>query len=209
MHSTLKGCAMSQVNLEKTELKNERLEFGSGTVYFLGPHLTLRGCTLVLDMAARDLIIPQAYFIDCTFILKREFKSFLWEHATLKGCRFTGRLSGNDFGRWPYSERFPGSIEDCDFTEARLHECRFISCDLNTLRLPTWPCFTLLEPPRRSHELLSVTWPGMMDIAIKVAIESPDSTAAITFWAPAAAKWAKTTVEEIRAVLERLDGVRY
>jgi hypothetical protein len=200
---------MSQVNLKEQELENERLELGAGVVYFLGPQLTLRNCTLVLRGPARDLIIPQAQFLHCTIDVKKELKNFHWEHAALRGCRFTGRLSGNDFGRWPYSERFLGSIEDCDFTEARLDECRFVGCDINTLRLPTWPCFTLLEPTRRSHELNAVRWPGLMGIAVKGFAEYPEPTAAITYWAPSVAKWAKTTVEEIRAVIERLDGVLY
>ena len=200
---------MSQVNLELKELENERLELGAGVIYFLGPQLTLRNCTLVLRVPARDLIIPQAQFLGCTIDVRKELKNFRWEHAELKGCRFTGRLSGNDFGRWPYSERAPGSIEDCDFTEARLDGCRFVGCDIHTLRLPSWPCFTLLEPARRSHELSSIAWPGMMGIAIKGFADYPKSTEAITYWAPSIAKWAGTTVEELRAVLERLDGVYY
>jgi hypothetical protein len=200
---------LSQVNLEEKELENERLELGAGTIYFLGPGLTLRNCALVLRVPARDLIIPEARFLQCTIDVRKELKNFLWEHAELKGCRFTGRLSGNDFGRWPYSERAPGSIKDCDFTEARLDGCRFFGCDIDTLRLPSWPCFTLLEPARRSRELNAIAWPGMMGIAVNAFARYPESTAAITFWAPSVAQWAGTTVEEIRTVIERLDGVIY
>lgn len=212
-HDCLLTCeeseTLSQVNLEDTEIQNERIEINPGVIYFLGPNLTLRNCTLVLRGPARDLLIPQARFIHCTIDIKKELKNFHWEHAALTGCRFSGRLSGNDFGRWPYSERFPGSIEGCDFTDARLDECRFVGCDINTLRLPTWPCFTLLEPARRSLELNAVKWPGQMGLAIKGFAEFPESTAATCFWAPSVAKWAGTTVEEIRAVIERLEGVIY
>jgi hypothetical protein len=200
---------LSQVNLEEKELENERLELGAGTIYFLGPRLTLRNCALVLRVPARNLIIPEARFLQCTIDVKKELKNFHWEHAILKGCRFTGRLTSNDFGRWPYSERAPGSIEDCDFTEARLDECRFVGCDIHTLKLPSWPCFTLLEPARRSRELSAIAWPGTMGIAINGFARYPESTAAITYWAPSVAKWAGTTVVEIRTVIERLDGVIY
>lgn len=200
---------LSQVNLEETELTNERLELDSGTIYFLGPNLTLRNCTLVLRVPARDLIIPQAQILNCTIDIKKELKNFRWEHASLKGCRFTGRMSGNDFGRWPTSEKAPGSIEDCDFSEARLDGCRFVDCDLNTLRLPSWPCFTILDPARRSRELNAIEWPGQMWISIKVFADYPALTTAVTFWAPALAKWSGCSVEEIRAVLERVDGVKY
>ena len=200
---------MSQVNLEETEIENERLELNAGTIYFLGPNLTLRNCTLVLRVPVRDLIIPQAQFINCTIDIKKELKNLRWEHATIKGCRFTGRLSGNDFGRWPYSLKAPGSIEDCDFTEARLDGCRFVGCDINTIRLPSWPCFTILDPVRRSRELNAITWPGLMGVGIKGFAEYPESTAAITDWAPGVARWAGCTEAEIRAVIEQLDGVYY
>lgn len=200
---------MSQVNLDNTELVNERLELGAGVIYFLGPRLTLRDCTLVLRVPARNLIIPEARFLHCTIDVKKELKNFHWEHAALKGCRFTGHLTSNDFGPWPDAERAPGSIEDCDFTQACLDECRFVGCDIRTLRLPSWPCFTLLEPARRSRELSTLAWPGKMNIAISTFAEYPQSTAAITYWAPSVARWAKTTVEEIRAAIERLDGVIY
>lgn len=197
------------MNLEDTEIANEQLELNAGVIYFLGPNLTLRNCHLVLRGPARDLIIPQAQFINCTIDVKKELKNFRWEHASLKGCRFTGRLSGNDFGRWPTSEKAPGSIEDCDFSEARLDGCRFVGCDINTLRLPSWPSFTILEPARRSRELNAIAWPGKMGIAFMGFADAPASTAAITYWAPALAKWSGCSVEELRAALERVDGVRY
>jgi hypothetical protein len=200
---------LSQVNLEDTEIENERLELGAGIIYFLGPNLTLRNCTLVLRVPARDLIIPQAQFINCTIDIRKELKNFRWEHATIRGGRFKGRMIGNDFGRWPTSVKAPGSIEDCDFTEARLDECRFVGCDINTIRLPSWPCFTILDPARRSRELNAMAWPGQMAIGIKGCSEDPESTAAITYWAPGVAKWAGCSEAEIRAVLTQMDGVYF
>jgi hypothetical protein len=139
--------------------------------------------------------------------VKKELKNFGWEHARLEGCRFTGRLNGNDFGRWPDSPK-PGHIQDCDFSAAQLDACRFLECDVRTLRFPSWPCFTILEPVRRQQDLRAVPWPG--DIGrIEVAgfSEDPPSTVAVTFSAPALAKRSGTTPEAIRATLEKLDGV--
>jgi hypothetical protein len=201
---------LSQVNLEDTEIENERLELSAGTIYFLGPNLTLRNCTLVLRVPARDLIIPQAQFINCTINIKKELKNLRWEHATIKGCRFTGRLSGNDFGRWPTSLKTPGSIEDCDFTEARLDGCRFVGCDINTIRLPSWPCFTILEPARRWRELQALHWPGKYGAIIGNGFaKNPPSTVAMTYSAPELAKFCETTPEAIKALLEKMDGVYY
>ncbi len=201
---------MSQVNLEDTEIENERLELNAGTIYFLGPNLTLRNCTLVLKVPARDLIIPQAQFINCTIDIKKELKNLRWEHATIKGCRLTGRLSGNDFGRWPYSREAPGSIEDCDFTEARLDGCRFMGCDPATLRFPKWPCFTILDPIGRSRELNSVQWPGTFgSVTVEGLSTQPPRTVAVTLFAPAMAERRKTTPEELKAVIEKFDCILY
>ncbi|MDC0714385.1 hypothetical protein POL68_38375 [Stigmatella sp. ncwal1] len=200
---------MSQVNLENTELSNERIEIGSHVVYFLGPHLTLRHCTLVLKVAARNLIIPHAQFIDCTFEARRELKNFQWNSSHLKGCRFTGRFRGNDFGEWPSS---PGqsSIEDCDFSAAQLDGCRFLGGDVRTLRFPLWPHFTILNPARRCHELSALVWPGDIGpIVVEGFAEDPPSTVAVTYSAVDLAKRHGTTPEAIKAVLERLDGVQY
>lgn len=200
---------MSQVNLENRAIENERLELHPGVVYFLGPDLTLKNCTLVLRASSRNLVIPQAHFIGCIFDVKKELKNFRWEHALLEGCRFTGRLGGNDFGRWPDSPR-PGHIQDCDFSAAQLDGCRFLECDVRTLRFPPWPCFTVLEPARRYHELRAIQWPGDIGrIEVEGFAEDPPSTVAVTFAAPALAKRSGTTPEAIRDTLAKLHGVRY
>ncbi|MDY7230095.1 hypothetical protein [Hyalangium rubrum] len=201
---------MSQVNLEGREIANERLVLDSGAIYFLGPNLTLRNCALVLKVSARSLIIPQADFIDCTIDIPKELKNFRWEHASLKGCRFTGRMSGNDFGRWPWSEKAYGSIEGCDLTAAHLDACRFLGCDASTMRFPSWPYFTLLDPVRRYRELRAAAWPGDIgSIVVESFAEWPASSMAITYSALELAKRRGTTPEAIRAVLEELDGVKY
>jgi hypothetical protein len=200
---------LSQVNLENRELANERLEIGAGVVYFLGPNLTLRHCELVLKIAARNLVIPQARFMDCTFEVRRELKNFRWNRAHLKGCRFTGRLSGNDFGNWPDNPG-EGSIEDCDFSGAHLDACRFFDCDIRTIRFPTWPYFTILEPARRGRELSTLPWPGDIGrIEGKILAEEPPTTVAVTLSALELAKRSGTTPEAIKAVLTKLDGVVY
>ncbi|MDY7226388.1 hypothetical protein [Hyalangium rubrum] len=201
---------MSQVNLEDRELTNERLELGSGTTYFLGPNLTLKNCTLVLKVSSRSLIVPQARFIDCTLDVRKELKGFRWEHAIFKSCRFTGRLRGNDFGRWPDSLGAQGGIEDCDFTGAHLDGCRFIGCDTRTLRFPEWPCFTLLDPGQRWREWSAVAWPGDIGrVVIRGFEEYPPLTVAVTYSAPDLAKRSGTTPEAIKATLQHLDGVKY
>ncbi|MBZ4421537.1 pentapeptide repeat-containing protein [Myxococcus sp. RHSTA-1-4] len=197
------------IQFSDREMENERLELDSKTeLYYLGHHLTLRRCNLIIKVPTRALVITRTQLIDCTVDIKRELKNFRWEGVILHGCRFTGAMTGNDFGRWPYAEHPElGSIKDCDFTGARLDACRFLSCDPGTLKFPPWPCFTILDPVRRKDELLSLQWPGEMRINVESFTDAPPETAAVTYFAPAMAKRNGTTEDAIRAVLDTLDGV--
>jgi hypothetical protein len=199
---------MAQLNIEDRDVENERLEIKAGDIAFLGPKLTLRKCTLVVGVAAKNLILIHPRIIDCTIEVKKELKNLRWYGSYLKGCRFTGTMIGNDFGRWPYDEQPElAGIEDCDFTAARLDACRFLCCDASTLKFPSWPCFTLLDPVRRKDQFLALPWPGNMRITVESFTEGPPETAAVTYSAPAVAKRTGTTEDAIRAVLDTLDGV--
>ncbi|OJT23704.1 hypothetical protein BO221_17120 [Archangium sp. Cb G35] len=204
------------VIIENQALENQRLELtDKNSIYFLGPNLTLRNCTVVLKVSARNLLITGVRFIDCTFDVKQELKNHQqWIGASLKGCRFKGRLSGCDFGHWPEYGTEPeyqlGSIEDCDFSEARLDGCRFMGCDPRTLRFPKWPCFTFLDPIGRASELRRGKWPDLFGrVVVDDLHNQPPSTVALTKYAPAVAKKLETTPEELRAVIEQFDCFVY
>jgi len=207
---------LKNVIIEDKEIENERFEVtDKESLYFLGPNLTLRHCTVVLKVPARRLHLLGVRFIDCTFEVKQELKNHqAWIRASLEGCRFKGRFSGCDFGYWPEYGSEPeyqfGSIKDCDFTEAQLDGCRFMGCDPATLRFPKWPCFTILDPIASSSKLNSVQWPGTFrSVTLEVLSEQPARTVAVTLFAPAMAKRRETTPEELKAVLEKFDCIVY
>ncbi|WNG27743.1 hypothetical protein F0U62_29720 [Cystobacter fuscus] len=204
------------VLFESKEIENERLELTDKEAhYFLGPNLTVKNCTLVLKVSAPRLFFDGARFINCTFEVKQELKNHQqWLAASLKGCRFKGRLSGCDFGHWPEYMSLPGfqhgSIEDCDFSAARMTGCRIMGSDPATLHFPKWPCFTILDPIGRSRELNSVQWPGQVGpIIIETLRKQPPGTVALTEDATAIAKRFDTTPEELRAVIEKFDCILY
>ena len=205
-----------KVFYEDKHLENERLELtDKGSIYFLGRNLTLRNCTLVLKVPSRNLSIDGVRFIDCTIEVMQELKNNQdWIRASLKGCRFKGRLSGCDFGHWPEYGKEPeyqlGSIEECDFSEARLDGCRIMGCDPGTLRFPKWPSFTILDPIGRAPELLSVKWPGLFGgVVVENLHKRPPATRSLTEHAPTIAKRMETTPEELKAVIEQFDFIVY
>jgi hypothetical protein len=196
------------IQFSDREIVNEQLVLDSKSeLYYLGHDLTLRQCTLVLKVPARALVIARTRLIDCTIHVKQELKNFWWYMSVLKGCRFTGRLTGNDFGLNPHAPP-EGGIEDCDFSEAQLDGCRFLGCDTRTLRFPPWPCFTLLDTFKRAQELRAAPWPGDLGPLVMSGFDQDwPTTVAVTYSAPALAKRRGTTPEAIRATLEKLDGV--
>jgi hypothetical protein len=207
---------LGNIVFEDREIENERLELTDKKAnYILGPNLTLRNCTLVLKVSARRLSLKQPRFIDCTFEVKQELKSYQsWVAASLKGCRFKGRLTGCDFGHWPEYMSLPwyqhGSIEDCDFTEAQLDGCRIMGCDPATIRFPKWPCFTILDPIGRAPELRRVQWPGRFGrVTVEELHTQPTPTQSLTYHAPSVARRLETTPEELRAVIEKFDCIVY
>lgn len=207
---------LGNVVFKDREIENERLELTDKKAnYILGPNLTLRNCTLVLKVPARRLSLKQVRFIDCTFELKQELKNHQgWTAASLKGCRFKGPLTGCDFGHWPEYSSLPwyqsGSIEDCDFTEARLDGCRIMGADPATIRFPKWPCFTLLDPIGRADALRGVEWPGLVgDVLMAELHTHPRRTQSLTCYAPSLAERLETTPEELRAALEQCEGIVY
>jgi len=199
--------------IENRELENERLELAgaSDQLIAFGPNLTLRRCTVVVRVPGSRLIVRQPRLIDCTIEFKQEQRNHRgWVSAALKGCRVKGRLIGCDFGPFPgYSTGGEhGQVEDCDFSEARLDGCRFHGCDIRTVRLPRWPCFTIIDPLGNAAALNRLNWPGRFGrVIIEGLPKAPPSTVAVTWHAPSVTKGLDTTAEELRTILEGIDCI--
>ncbi|NMO17903.1 hypothetical protein HPC49_16085 [Pyxidicoccus fallax] len=198
------------ITFSDREIEDERLELNRRSeLHYLGPNLTLRRCQLVIDVPRSALTIDGARLIDCTIDVKTALAEFRWEKARLKGCRFTGLMIGNDFGRWPTAQHPElGGIEDCDFTDASLDGCRFFGCDVSTLRFPSWPCFTVFDPVPRSRELTALPWPGPVGAVFKAIARSPPSLSAVTLSASRLAWETGTSENALYGVLAQLDGVK-
>jgi hypothetical protein len=152
--------------------------------------------------------INDAEFLDCEIVSPKRLVNFQdWCGAVIKGCRFTGRFVGNDFGHWP-EQASNGSIENCDFSAAVLDGCRFVGCDINTIELPKWPCFAVLYPHNLLREVGTVEWPGKLGIWEGVLAKQPEITVALVEHAPSLAKEFNVRESDVRSILFRLGNVR-
>ena len=205
---------LNNVLLKDKEIINERIELtDKGSIYFLSKNLILRNCTLVLKVPSRNLFTTGVQLIDCTIEVKQELKSYSgWIMSSLQGCRFKGKMPGCEFGRWPdYAPGWEhGAIENCDFSEVALHGCRFHGCDPLTLRLPRWPCFTLLDPRRRYRDWLAHPWPGHLGYTIIEPLSTePPSSVAVTWSAALLSKKEGCSEEDLRTVISQCEGILY
>jgi hypothetical protein len=203
----------SNVIFENETMEGQRLELGDHNFrFYLGPNLVMRRCTLVLRVSSNLFHLAGPRFIDCAIEVKRQLKEVRWFTAHLKGCRFTGRLFSCDFGRLPASKLLYediGGIEDCDFTAAHVHACRFFGCDTSTLKLPRWPYFTLLEPYRRYREFASMMWPREIRSWFTGFELFHANAAALTYSATVLAKQAGVSEDRLRALVEGRSDILY
>lgn len=185
---------------------------------YLGPDLVLEKCRLVLKAKAKCLHIPKnVQFVDCEIEVKKKLVNFQdWCSACISGCKFTGYLKGNDFGHWPecvvYVENGAlkhrhGSIANCDLSGAVLDGCRFVDCDLGSLKLPRWPCFMIPNPHEQRSKIESVNWPTKLRFWATNVPNQPATTSGLVEYAPSLAKYFDCTIDDLRECLTQLGGV--
>jgi hypothetical protein len=194
-------------------IKNEHIVLGDRPiVQFLGPNAVFEDSRIDIDVSARGFSILFTRFLNCTIHFKRQLNNFPFKGAYFERCRIKGRLSGCDFGRRDdethFSTYFPeAGIVDTDLSAARLDACRFLNCDLSTLRLPLWPCFTFCDPEQVQAQALQLPWPGRTRIIPELWNEQPSKTVALTYDARRVCKQYGVTEAELKAVLAQLPGV--
>lgn len=197
--------------LRDQTLRGQRLRLGNDEVGYLGPALTLQGCTVTFAIAGKNLVLNDVRFLDCTLEVKRKLVHVPFYGALLRDCRVTGTLVGCSFGHWPdYSPQGTerGGVERCDFGAATLDACQFVDCDMSEIVLPAWPHFALRDPERRREALARIDWPGQTRIAMVDALtDLPPKVSALVFHASTLAKQFHATEADLKEALRRLGGV--
>jgi len=185
-------------------------------VYFIGPDSEFRDSKIDVAISAQGWLLTRTRFIGCTIHVKRELKNFSFCHAYIEKCRLRGRFTGCDFGLQIEPPRddsegplyYPAAgIVDTDLSMARLDGCRFINCDLSTLKLPRWPCFTVTDPRAVREQALQLPWPGDSHLIPHGWRNDPPGTVAVTDDARRVCKRHGGTEDELKAVVSRIPGV--
>lgn len=181
-------------------------------IYYVGPDSTFRDSRIDIAVSARGLIMNHTRFINCTIHVKRQLNNFPFCSMYFENCQLKGRFSGCDFGRNDghinlSSYNPDAGIVNCDLTAAKLDGCRFINCDLSTLKLPRWPCFTICDPDRVYEQASALPWPGLTSSILGEPGEDPPGTVAVTWDARKLSREDDVSEDELRAVIEQIPGV--
>lgn len=197
--------------LEKQTIESEDIVLTQERLNYLGPELRLIRCRLCIKAMAWYVLIPGAEFVDCQIEAGRKLINFQqWCSADIWGCIFKGHYYGNDFGNRPEyfgSSVYRGSIRDCDFSNAILDACRFMHTDMSTIKLPNWPCFTILKPRQQAERIETFNWPGRLRVWAKTTADELELASAVVDYAPSMAKKYGCAEVELHDALERFGGV--
>lgn len=190
--------------------RGESFEVGGHRfVDFLSHGTVLEDCTLVSRASSRGVVFHGAILRRCLIHAKRRFTNFSWHDVVLEECTFKGWFVGCDFGPRPdaYADQPQGAVSGGDFSQAQLHACRFFRSEMAPLKLPRWPCFTVLEPEKNATDWLSIPFPdSYRRVEQKLIAEADpdyrvDGVVAACEHAGEIAKKHDVSVEEIKALL--------
>lgn len=135
---------MRQIRDQRIE--GEHLVLNAGEINYLGPNLELCNCKVEIKVPTKDLVVSQVSMINCEIVFPKKTINYDWYRTKFGDCKFTGWISGHDFGYSPKVRNSIGEVVNCDFTEAILDGCRFYKVEVKDVRLPRWPCFAVLNP---------------------------------------------------------------
>jgi hypothetical protein len=195
------------MNLKDQIVENKDIYLTDDEVNILGPGLSVVDCDIQSTATSKYLSIFESKFEGGSFTAIEPLVNFQWCKIKLSGVRFDGVFSGCDFGHWPEFHGELGGVEECDFGGAVLSNCRFMNCDIDTLVLPGWPCFSIVNPSAISHRIKSINWPGKLGLIMGIFANSPEACTAITANAVELVGRLGGSEESFRAALEELGGV--
>lgn len=188
-------------------ISNERVLLSNVEVNQLGPDLVLEECEVFSNCEEKALVMSGVRMRGGRFVQQdRDLVDCQFDRVHFDGVKFVGRFIGCDFGDWDSTDK--ASIARCDFTDAVLDDCRFLNCDVETLALPKWPCFAIVNPAEARDFVMGNAWPAKTRITLDVYTDvDPECTASLGD-ASRMAKRDGIALEDLRERLLAIPGIR-
>jgi hypothetical protein len=193
------------VQYRDTTLTGKNIDFNNTDMHFLGPNLILNDCNLTVKSKQKGFGVIGFQMNGGCFEIKSNLRDFQFDQAKFENVKFLGLLCGIDFGWWDSSE--PGSIKNCDFTEATFQSCRFLSTEMTTIKLPSWPHFSIPDPARLATWVKQHKWPDNLDVVLEVATDIEPGCSAAVDNAQILADADGISLAEMRELLAPIPGI--
>ena len=193
------------VQFRDTILTGKDIEFNNSDMHFLGPNLVMVDCKLSIKSKRKGFGVVGFHMKGGQFEIVNYLADMQFDQAQFEDVKFKGRFSGIDFGWWDNSET--GWIKNCDFTEATLDACRFLSTDMSTIKLPRWPIFHIPDPIRLASWVSERKWPPKLAIALEVATDIEPGCSASVDNAQMLADADGIGLAEMRELLSTIPGI--
>ncbi|AVR97156.1 hypothetical protein [Pseudoduganella armeniaca] len=195
------------MKLKAITMTRERVLLSNVEVNQLGPELVFEECDIYSDCQSKALVMSGVRMIGGRFFQQdRALADHQFSRVHFNGVRFFGTFIGCDFGNWDSNDI--GSMANCDFTEAVLDSSRFLNVDVQSIKLPRWPCFTIVNPAEAREFVMGNKWSAKTRIALDVYTDvDPECTASLGD-ASRMAKQDGIALEDLRERLLAIPGIR-
>ncbi|MFB0844124.1 hypothetical protein [Paenibacillus oleatilyticus] len=186
-------------------LSSQTIELERNRVSILGPNLEMHDCTVISEADGKGLTFVGLRMHGGVFHQKRALKDFHFQGAHFSRVRFMGNYLGCDFGDWDDINR--SSVSECDFSSARMHECRLLNCDMKRIHIPKWPCFCLSNPAEARDFVNSQSWPKKIGLILDIYTDEDRECVATFGDASVLAKESGLPLSEVRSLLMVIPGI--
>ncbi|AXA90576.1 pentapeptide repeat-containing protein [Massilia sp. YMA4] len=194
------------MKVHDTVVTGQQLTLSNLDVNILGPGATLERCDVYSDCASAALVMAGLDMRESSFTQQhRALIEARFKKAHFSGVTFRGSFTDCDFGDWDAPVR--PHVANCDFSEAKLDGCRFLHCDIDTIKFPKWPGFTLTHPILARDFVLSRKWPVKVGVILDIYTDNDSECVAIAGDAARLARKAGITLDELRDLLQPIPGM--
>lgn len=194
------------MKLHHATVAEENIKLLDQEVNVLGPELYVEDCNIYSDCDNGALIIAGMKMVGGKFFQDSPLTNFHFENAHFLNVKFSGTFIGCDFGDWDDSER--SSVSHCDYSDAILDGCRFLNCDMESIKLPKWPCFTLINPSVARSAVLSRQWPSKVGMILDIYTDNDPECVGICGDAQRLAKKNSLSIADFRQLLMTVPGMQ-
>ena len=189
-------------------LRGETIALGDPKNVTVLNRINFQHCTVSINCSAQGLVIKDCTFEDCLIGAKKAQSDQQFFTSTFERCKFVGEFWGCEFGfRNNLHGKTRGTILDCDFAQAMLDWVSFNNCDLNTLKLPRWPHFTVTTPGTTAKRIPNPRGCDEIETLRSTCLDQAPITKGITCYAPFLLEETIYTDDELRQLLSGVAGI--